>query len=88
MGKFREGASRVSRGKRKSRIVEKVSPPFPRLCAIWILVSRGKLPETVIKKMGNRVAREDYEWVYTEQPHADRRKEILGELACPLTTFG
>lgn len=32
--------------------------------------------------MGNRVARDDYEWVYTEQPHADRRKEILGELAC------
>lgn len=31
--------------------------------------------------MGNRVARDDYEWVYTEQPHADRRKEILGELA-------
>ena len=30
--------------------------------------------------MGNRVAREDYEWVYTDQPHADRRKEILGEL--------
>lgn len=29
--------------------------------------------------MGNRVAREDYEWVYTDQPHADRRKEILGE---------
>ena len=29
--------------------------------------------------MGNRVVREDYEWVYTEQPHADRRKAILGE---------
>lgn len=29
--------------------------------------------------MGNRVARDDFEWVYTDQPHADRRKEILGE---------
>lgn len=30
--------------------------------------------------MGNRVAREDFEWVYTDQPHADRRREILGEV--------
>lgn len=37
--------------------------------------------------MGNRVAREDYEWVYTDQPHADRRKEILGELADPSESF-
>lgn len=30
--------------------------------------------------MGARVSREDYEWVYTEEPHATRRKEIMGRL--------
>lgn len=40
------------------------------------------------KNMGNRVAREDFEWVYTDQPHADRRKEILGELALLQIVFG
>lgn len=36
-------------------------------------------PPNYCAKMGNRVVREDFEWVYTDQPHADRRKEILGE---------
>lgn len=29
--------------------------------------------------MGSRVSREEFEWVYTDQPHTDRRREILGE---------
>lgn len=30
--------------------------------------------------MGNRVSREDFEWVDTDEPHAQRRLEILGEV--------
>ncbi|XP_001367896.1 sphingolipid delta(4)-desaturase DES1 [Monodelphis domestica] len=29
--------------------------------------------------MGARVSRQDFEWVYTDQPHADRRREILAK---------
>uniref|UniRef100_A0AAA9T8M6 Delta 4-desaturase, sphingolipid 2 n=1 Tax=Bos taurus TaxID=9913 RepID=A0AAA9T8M6_BOVIN len=28
--------------------------------------------------MGNRAGRSDFEWVYTDQPHTQRRKEMLG----------
>ncbi|KAG5198360.1 hypothetical protein JEQ12_008050 [Ovis aries] len=29
--------------------------------------------------MGNSAGRSDFEWVYTDQPHTQRRKEMLGE---------
>lgn len=29
--------------------------------------------------MGAKVSRTDFEWVYTQEPHATRRKEIMGK---------
>lgn len=29
--------------------------------------------------MGKASGRDDFEWVYSDQPHTSRRKEILGE---------
>lgn len=29
--------------------------------------------------MGNSAGRSDFEWVYNDQPHTQRRKEMLGE---------
>ncbi|KAB0351125.1 hypothetical protein FD754_015982 [Muntiacus muntjak] len=31
--------------------------------------------------MGNSAGRSDFEWVYTDQPHTQRRKEMLGSPA-------
>ena len=30
--------------------------------------------------MGGQVSRNEFEWVYTQQPHVARRKIILGKL--------
>ena len=29
--------------------------------------------------MGGQVSRDDFEWVYTQHPHVDRRKIIIGK---------
>lgn len=36
--------------------------------------------------MGNSAGRSDFEWVYTDQPHTQRRKEMLGELGTQVGT--
>ncbi|KAG8514423.1 Sphingolipid delta(4)-desaturase/C4-monooxygenase DES2 [Galemys pyrenaicus] len=38
--------------------------------------------------MGNSAGRTDFEWVYTDQPHTQRRKEMLGEAPRPRSRCG
>ena len=37
--------------------------------------------------MGAKVSRGDFEWVFTDQPHGDRRRAMLSKLICICLSF-
>lgn len=60
------------------------APNWPRAARARDRWSADAVPCSLLRArsrptMGNSAGRSDFEWVYTDQPHTQRRKEMLGE---------